>query len=173
MYIPTVLWAFNPIKLKGVTHWLHWYGLFFIIYIAIFGMKFKWTDWNKAVSLALFALFIGGEWWEIPVFVYDYLGKIGLLSNHWTGSIIDEAWIFSHVRRIYTLAACYLLGTLAKMKMTRMSWIFLGAGTIFCFLLLLPIGLGFRIGFPLLREMAHITSLGFIGIIIMEGIDVT
>jgi len=169
MYIPTVMWSINPIKLKGVTHWLHWYGLFFIIYMAVFGVRLKWTDWNKAASLALFALFIGGEWWEIPIFVYDYLGKIGVLKNWWTGSIIDNAWIFSHMRRVYTIAACFLLSSIAKVKMTRMGWIFLGAGTIFCFLLLLPIGLGFRIGFPLLLEMAHITALGFTGIIILAG----
>ena len=169
MYIPTVLWTFNPLKLKGVTQWLHWYGLFFIIYIAALGVKLKWTDWNKAAAIALIALFIGGEMWEIPIFVYDYLGKIGVLNNYWTGSILDEIWVFSHVRRLYTLAACYLLATLAKVKMTRMGLIFLVAGMSFCFILLLPIGLGFRIGFTFIREMAHITSLGFTGIIILEG----
>lgn len=169
MYIPTVLWAFNPIKMRGVTPWLHWYGLFFIFYIAVFGMKLNWTDWNKASSIALFAIFIAGEWWEIPIFVYDYLGKINILNNVWTGSIIDGAWIFSHMRRIYTIAACFLLGTIAKIEMTPRSWIFLLTGTVICFILLLPIGLGYHIGHKLLVPLAHITSLSFTGIIILDG----
>lgn len=171
VYFPTVIMTFNPLKLKGVTQWLHWYGLFFIIYMAAFGVKLKWTDWNKAATMALFALFIGGELWELPIFAYDYLGKVGILHNYWTDSILNEIWIFSHIRRIYTLAACYLLSTLAKIRMTRMGWIFLASGIGFCMILLLPIGLGIRIGFTFVLEMAHITSLSFTGIIIMEGMD--
>ncbi len=171
MFIPTVLWASDPLSLKAVTPWMHWYGLFFIFYIAVFGMKLKWTDWNKAASISLFALFIAGEWWEIPIFVYDFLGKINILNNAWTGSIIDEPGIFSHMRRIYTEAACFLLGTIAKIEMTRMGWIFIGAGTVFCFILLLPLGLGYHFGHRLLVELAHITSLIFTGIIILEGFN--
>lgn len=171
-YIPTVLLTFNPMKIKGVTQWLHWYGLFFIVYMAAFGFKLKWTNWNKAAAISIFALFIGGEWWELAVFVYDFLGKMGLLQNAWTGGTIDLGYLFTHIRRLYTLAACILLATIAKVKMTRIGWVFLGAGTVFCFLLLLPIGLGIRIGFPYLREMARITALSFTGIIILEGFDV-
>lgn len=171
MYIPTVLLTFNPLKIKGVTHWLHWYGLFFIIYMAIFGYTFNWTHWNRAASISLFALFIAGEWWELPIFTYDYLGKIGLLQNSWTHGIIDLGWTFSHVRRVYTLSACALLGTIAKVKLTRMGWIFVVAGTFFCYLLLLPIGLGIRLAFIYTREMAHLTALAFTGIIILEGLD--
>jgi len=159
------------VKLKGVTQWMQWYGLFFIIFIAVFGMKFNWTDWNRAASLSLFALFIAGEWWEIPVFVYDYLGKMGVLNNEWTGSILDSPWIFSHMRRIYTLAACILLGAIAKLKMTRMGWMFLGAGTIICTVLFIPCGLGIPYTVRYLGEMARITSLCFTCIIVLEGFD--
>jgi len=171
MSIPTVLWAYNPLHLKAVTPWLHFHGIFFIVYIVVFGMKLKWTKWNKAASFTLFTLFIAGEWWEIPVFVYDFLGKIGVLDNCWTGSIIDNPWIFSHMRRIYTVAACILLGTLAKLKMTRMGWMFLGAGTIICTVLLLPCGIGIPSKFIYLGELARITSLCFTCIIVLEGFD--
>lgn len=171
MYITTILWIFKSITLRGVTPWLQWYGLFFMIYIAVFGMKLKWTDWNRAASLTLFTLFIAGEWWEIPIFVFDFLGKIGILNNYWTGSIIDQPWIFSHIRRIYTLSACILLGVIAKLKMTHEGWLFLGVGTLICFILLLPCGIGVRTGPIAFREMARITSLCFTGIIILEGID--
>lgn len=169
IYIPTVLLTFNPIKIKGVTQWLHWYGLFFIVYIAAFGAKLKWTDWNQAAAISIFALFIGGEYWEIPIFIYDVLAKLGILHNSFSDGYMDAGWLFTHVRRLYTLAACYLLATLANVKMTRIGWIFIGAGTAFCFLLLLPIGLGIRVGFLYLREMARITALSFTGIIILEG----
>lgn len=171
MYIPTIILTFNPLKTKGVTQWLNWYGLFFIFYIAIFGMKYNWKDWNKAAAISLFALFLGGEWWELGAFVYDYLGKMGLLQNRWTGGIMDLGWIFSHIRRVYTLAACVLLGTIAKVKITHIGWMFLGAGTIICFILLLPIGLGIRTSPLAYREMARITALSFTGIIILEGLD--
>jgi len=171
MYIPTVLWAFNPVKLKGVTQWMQWYGLFFIIFIAVFGMRFRWTDWNKAASLSLFALFIGGEWWEIPIFVWDYLAIIGVVENIWTGNILDLAWLFTHNRRLYTLAVCFLVGSIAKIKMTHMGWLFLAGGTIICFLLLLPCGLGILTGPIAFREMARITALCFTSIIILEDLD--
>ena len=171
MYIPTIILTFKPLNLKGVTPWMNYYGLFFIIYIAVFGMKFYWTDWNKAASISLFALFIAGDWWEYPIFVYDYLGKIGILENWWSGSHIDNAWIFSHIRRVYTISACFLLGTIAKIKMTNMSWIFLGAGTLLYFILLLPLGLGYDIKPIFLGEITRITSLIFTCLIILEGFD--
>ena len=171
MYIPTVLLAYNPPILKGVTPGIHLYGLFFIFYIAIFGLKLKWTNWNKAASIALFALFVAGEWWEIPVFIYDYIGKIGILDNEWTGSILDKAWIFSHMRRIYTLTTCYLLSTIFKVKMTPIGWLLLVAGTVICSILLLPLGLGINRGLHILVTMARITSLSFVGMIILEGLD--
>jgi len=171
MYIPTVLLAYNPPILKGVTPGIHLYGLFFIFYIAIFGLKFKWTNWNKAASIALFALFIAGEWWELPVFIYDYLGKIGILDNEWTGSILDKAWIFSHMRRIYTLTTCYLLSTISKVRMTSIGWILLVAGTVICSILIFPLGLGINRGLHTLVTLARITSLSFTAIIIFEGLD--
>lgn len=171
MYIPTVLWAFNPIKLKGVTQWLQWYGLFFIIFIAVFGMKFNWKDWNKAASLSLFALFIAGDWWEIPIFTWEILAIFGVVKNIWTGNIIDAAWAFTHVRRLYTLATCFAVGAIAKVKMTRMGWLFLVSGTIMCFLLLLPCGIGVDTRPIAFREMARITALTFTCIITLEGLD--
>ena len=171
MYIPTVLLSLNPLQIKGVTHWLHWYGLFFIIYMVLFGVRFKWTDWNKAAAISIFALFIAGEWWEIPIFTYDYLGKIGLLKNNWSHGIITVGYIFTHVRRLYTLSACVLLATLAKIKLTRMGITYIVAGTLFCYLLLLPLGLGIRLVFIYTREMAHLTALAFTGLIIEEGLS--
>lgn len=171
MYIPTVILAFNPIILKGVTPGIHLYGLFFIFYIAIFGLKLNWTNWNKAAAIALFALFVAGEWWEIPVFIYDYLGKVGILNNEWTGSILDKAWIFSHMRRIYTLTTCYLLSTISKVRMTPIGWLLLIAGTVICSILLLPLGLGSHRGLHILVTMARITSLSFTAMIILEGLD--
>ena len=173
MYIPTVLLSYSSLTLKGVTPGLHLYGLFFIFYMAIFGLKLNWTNWNKAASIALFALFIAGEWWELPVFLYDYLGKIGILENKWTRSILDMQWIYSHMRRIYTLTSCYLLSTLCKVKMTHTGWLLLIAGSLICLLLILPLGLGYRSLPPILVTLARITSLSFMGIIIMEGLDVT
>lgn len=171
MYIPTVIWVYEPLSLSGVTKWMHWYCLFFIFYMALFGVAFKWTDWNKAASLALFALFISGDWWEIPIFIWEILAVMGIFNNVWTGNVLDAAWAFTHNRRFYTLATCYLVGALTKMKMTRVGWMFLGAGTIICFILLLPIGLGIRTSPIAYREMARITALCFTGIIMKEGLD--
>lgn len=171
MYIPTIILAFDPLILRGVTPGIHLYGLFFIFYIALFGMKLNWTNWNKAAAIALFTLFVAGEWWELPVFVYDYLGKIGILDNEWTGSLLDQAWIFSHMRRIYTLATCYLLVKICKVKMKTVGWLLLIAGTVNCTILLLPLGLGSPRGLHMLVTMARITSLSFAGMIILEGID--
>ena len=44
MYIPTVLLSYSSLTLKGVTPGLHLYGLFFIFYMAIFGLKLNWTN---------------------------------------------------------------------------------------------------------------------------------
>lgn len=171
MYVPTVLWVHEPLNLSGVTQWMHWYSLFFIFYMAFFGVVFNWTDWNKAASLSLFALFIAGEWWEIPIFTWEILAVYGIVENIWTGNVLDVAWLFTHNRRFYTLAACYLVGAIANIKMTRVGWMYLGAGTMICFILLLPIGLGIRTGPLAFREMARITTLCFTAIIMREGLD--
>lgn len=163
----------NPFNIPGVPVSLHWYGLFFILYLVLFGKKFRWTDWNKVVVISVYCLFIAGELWEIPVFVYDYLGKINVLHNKWTGSIIDNVWIFSHIRRVYTLVSCYAISQIAKINFTRLGYIILVVELVLTSLLLSPLGFGFHSVFPYLDEIARITSLFLTGIIIWEGLGAT
>ena len=170
-YILTVYVSFNPIKVPGVTTWLHWYGLFYIYFMLLFGSKFKWSQWNKAVVISVYALFIAGDFWEFPVFIYDYLGKIGMLQNAWTGTVIDLPWIFSHIRRVYTLLSCYALYLIAKIKITSVGWNFIWGGAILSFMLLFPLAVGFQTLFPYLTDMARISTIGFTGIVIWEGLD--
>lgn len=170
-YIITVYVSYNPFKIPGVTTWLHWYGLFYIFYMLLFGSKFQWTNWNKAAVISVYCLFIAGDLWEIPVFIYDYLGKIGMLQNEWTGTILNTAWLFSHIRRAYTLLSCYALSLIAGVKFTQIGFVYLIAQTIITFILLFPLAIGFHSLFPYLTDMARITALGFTGIIIWEGLN--
>jgi len=161
----------NPFDIPGVPKALYWYGIFFILYLALFGSKFKWTYWNKAVFISVYSLFIAGELWELPIFVYDYLGKVNILQNEWTGSIIDNAWIFSHMRRAYTIVTCYALSQIARIKLTRVGYILLSTEIVLTSLFLVPIGIGLHSSFPYLIEIARITSLILVGIIVREGLD--
>jgi len=108
IYALTVYAAYNPARIQGLTNWLHYYGFYLLLYILLVGYRKGWTDFNRVLGMGLFITFIAGELWEVPIFIYDALGKLGVLNNQWSGSVFNYPWFESHVRRLYTLGSAIL-----------------------------------------------------------------
>lgn len=128
--LAAIYFAFNPIQIVHVTLWFHYYCLYGVLYLVLFGSRFGFKSFHKALAITLFSLFIVGDLWEIPVFIYD------LVFNH--GFAPGLIWWLSHIRRVYTVAAAILLGKLQTIKLDRLSWSSLGLATVITFIVLLP-----------------------------------
>lgn len=126
----SVYFAVYPIQIVHVTLWMHYYCLYGVLYLVLFGSRFNFQSFHKALAITLFTLFIVGDLWEIPVFIYDYI------FNH--GFAPGLIWWMSHIRRVYTIAAAVLLAKLQPIKLDRLSWGMLGLASVFTFIVLLP-----------------------------------
>jgi len=126
----TILIAVNPIFVPKVTFWLHYYGLFAIIYILLIGHKTRFQKFNIALSLAILMLFIAGDLWEIPQFIYDFA------FNH--NGNPDPLFVVSQIRRVYTFAVFVLFIQLSGIKLNGYFLSLLGIAVSWCFVLLLP-----------------------------------
>jgi hypothetical protein len=104
-FATTVYLSYNPPTITNVTYWLPYYSLFFMIYILLLLPKYGTAQFNKIMACAIFMLFIAGDLWELPVFIYDFVGK---------GFVADSVWWFSHIRRLYTLGVFVLFTQLAQ-----------------------------------------------------------
>jgi len=130
LLILTTNLALFPILMPKVTFWLTYYCLFAIIYLLFYGYKYKYKQFFFVSALAIYSLFVAGDLWEIPVFIYDYF------FNH--AMQPDQSWTWSHIRRLYTIAVFYLLVKEAKLKISLGNIPFLIIGSMWGFVLLLP-----------------------------------
>lgn len=125
-----VYFAVYPIQIVHVTLWFHYYCLYGVLYLILIGSRLGFHQFHKALAITLFALFIVGDLWEIPVFLYDFV------FNH--GFAPGLIWWVSHVRRLYTVASAILLTSLARIQVDRVSLTLLWVATVTTFLVLLP-----------------------------------
>jgi len=171
LFIFSTALAFNPIRIKGVTPWLHWYTLALSLYVLFFGYRYRFERFFKVLATGMFMVFLAGEWWEIPIFLYDYLGKIGVVVNRWTGSVIDGPWIFSHIRRVYTLAVAYLFVSVTGFRENGKTKIILYVGTLISFLMLLPFAFGTKMWFNTTTTTVRVICLFLMGWMVWEGFE--
>ena len=109
--IASVWLAYNPVKVYGISLWLHWYGLYGLVYLVLFGARLGYTAFNRALALTIMALFIAADIWELPAIINDYIFK--------KNGVADAAWYASQVRRVYTLAVYFLFAKLTGFKWNR------------------------------------------------------
>lgn len=155
----TVYIAHHPLQVPNVTSWLHYYGLYLLVYLTLIGQKFKYKHFNKALALSVMALFIAGDLWEIPEFIYDFVFK--------HGGVADMVWWMSHVRRLYTLATFILFCKLGRIRFDRVSVLLFVFATVSGFLFLLP---SVHM-FPEQTTAARITYLLAFGLITYRGVS--
>lgn len=167
----TIILAVNPLRLKGVTAWLHYYSFFLIIYLLLVGHRYDYKNFNKVFAIGIFMVFLAGEWWEFPVFIFDFLGKTGVLINKFTGTTLDGPWIFSHIRRLYTLASAWLFILLTKVKSNGLNKSLFAIGSLSVFLMLYPLANGRQLAFEMSTTMARIICLSFMGYIVYSGLS--
>lgn len=168
----TVYLAYHPLRLSKLTPWMHYYTLFLMVYLLVIGFKYNYDQFNRALAIGMFTLFIAGDLWEIPIFIYDFLGKLGIMSNSWTHTLIDTKWIFSHVRRIYTAASAHLFFLVTGVRFDRKSYIILFTSLGLAFLLLLPVGMNrARSLFKLGTTVTRIVFFSLFGYAVWYGVD--
>ena len=149
----TLYLSLNPMHIQNVTWWLGYYTLFALIYIMILLTKYPLTQFNKILAITLWMLFICGELWELPVFLYDYIGK---------QFIANAEWYTSHIRRLYTLATLILFADLTHIQL-RKSGLLLCVSMILFFVLDFPQVLS---AFPFVNTLARLVSL-YIGAVFL------
>jgi len=130
LFFPTVYLSFYPLTIPKVTWWIHYYTLFLMIYLLFLGWKTSFKKFNKVLAISIWTLFIAGDLWELPQFIYDYI------FNH--NGVVDSMWMISHIRRVYTVAVFGLMCKLSGLKVTKVMVFSLLIATVWGFLLLLP-----------------------------------
>jgi len=60
------------------------YGVFFMVYLALMTFKLGHRNFNKAMSITLLLSYVLTEYWEIPIFVSGYLGLFDKEYATWT-----------------------------------------------------------------------------------------
>lgn len=157
--IATIYLAFHPPNIENVSYWLPYYTLFLMIYIMLLIPKYGTKQFNKILALAIFMLFIAGEWWELPVFVYDFIGK---------GGVADVGWWFSHVRRVYTLATFLLFTKLAQTHFRKPTIIATAVfGSWLFALMLLPTTIAF---YPFLPTITRLLGMYLFGVMTVAAL---
>lgn len=161
LFVLTAWLAFNPLQIPKITRWLHWYSFFLMAYILIFTVRFSYAQLNKILALGLWMVFIAGDWWEYPIFFYDFFGWVnGFHFWHvdlWT-------WLSSHIHRAYVLASLVLMWKMAGLKVNRCNLLLVFLGTVISFAALYPYA-----GFAPLVNSVHVLCLSLFGGIVYFG----
>lgn len=117
LLVVTIYLAFNPIKMVNITHFLSYYTLFILIFILVLLPKFGANNFNKVLATSILIAFIAGEFWELPVFLYDGISKFFGFQLYSEGFTVN--WFTSHIRRLYTLASFFLLRMLTGFRINK------------------------------------------------------
>ena len=122
-----------PPDIPKVTSWIaHYSGALFLFN---FILAYKWglDRFNRILAVGAWSVFIVADWWEIPVFVYGFLGSFNGIYSSWSGTWADQ------IHHIYVILSIFLFIGVARPQMAR--WILAGVGilgTTSSFLALLP-----------------------------------
>lgn len=167
----TCFWAFWAPYLPKVSYWLMYYGLFLLINLLVFGVKFRF-QFCRTLAVSLWCLFIMGSFWELPIILYDVLGFLFLpflkRFSSWVGTYTLTQWVLSHINRAYVLASLILFVRLASLKRTRFNMFLIGSGLILNMAVLFM-----RTGSNWLyvETVAHIIGYGFFTLAVLDGLQ--
>ncbi|MHA1829066.1 MAG: hypothetical protein ACTSX6_10525 [Candidatus Heimdallarchaeaceae archaeon] len=114
---------------KYPTWILEIYIFFFMGLLAFFTLYFGHQKFSKILATSLLIIFVGAEYWEIPIFLYSHFHIFGHPYITMGGGI----------HQIYVLTAFLLLCILNDLKFTKKTVLFLSAGVLFSFVLTPPI----------------------------------
>lgn len=161
----TILLSYNPLRIPKVTSWFHYYTLFIVLYTLIFTYALGFHRFNKAFAMSIFMVFVASEWWEIPVFIYDYFGVLGGLFGGGI-QLNSTRWFMSHIHRVYVLVSFFLFTKVTNFKFNRVNASLLLLGSALSFLFLAPL----RFLFVDPNTVTRITCLGLFGLIGYFGV---
>ena len=135
LFFLTVWLAYNPMRIPKITDWLHWYTFFLMAYLFIITVKVRYINIGKVLALSLWMVFIAGDWWELPVFIYDGFGFI----NGWhVWHVSITQWIASHIHRAYVFVTFLLMVVLTKFQFNKKNISLAILGTVISFVTLYP-----------------------------------
>ena len=154
----TIYLAYYPTRTEGISYYLHYYGIFGLICIMLYGFRYDFREFPKVVALTVFTLFIAGDLWEIPEFLCD------AIFRH--NGILNIIWLASQIRRVYTVAVAVLFQRLSGFSFNSINLAVFGAATLLSFIFLLPPdGLKLVTGWQLtiLSRMVYMPSFALVG----------
>lgn len=166
----TCFWAVYAPRIPQMSYWVMYYGVFLLLNLALFGFKLKF-QFCRALAVSLWALFVMGAFWELPIILYDVFGFLFLPFlkhfNTWVGPFTLSQWVFSHVNRAYVLAVLILFVELVKIRRTRLNMLLISVGLTLNMIILL-----FRFGsYSLIVEtIAHIIGYAFFTLAVLDGL---
>ena len=138
-----------------IPRYLNFYFFGGAAYLILLGPLYHWRHFNKALAVSLWLLFVAAEFWEIPIFVHDFLRKPP-----------DVTWWMSQVRRVYAVAAFVLMVKLSGFKFNKVNLALLVIGVAIIFGLL-PEYSPPRVNV----DLAHAVALGVFGLVGWFGLD--
>jgi len=168
---PIVYTSINPFVVHGVSLWLNYYFFFLMVYLLLFGFKKNYNEFWKVLAFSLMSLFVAGDLWELPIFLYDFMGKMKWIVNPWNYSVFDMAWMVSHIRRLYTLSVFILLSKISGLTLNRRNGAILLLATFTSFVLLLPLGLNVHLLANPLAVLTRIMYMSLFGAFIYIGLS--
>ncbi len=149
------IWAvIFPPDIPKVTSWIaHYSGALFLFN---FILAYNWglDRFNRILAVGAWAVFIVADWWEIPVFVYGFLGSFNGIYSSWAGTWADQ------IHHVYVILSILLFISVARPQVSRR--ILAGGGilgTTWSFVALIP-------GIPWGLSLARIGPLLAFGILL-------
>ena len=135
--------------------WL--YIMFIGVYLILYWRRYKET--GPALCCALLVAFIVADYWEIPVFVYGYLGAFDGFFNRY----IQHGYLVHHA---YVIACFYLFKKLTNFAFTKVNkTLFIGELAL-SFILVAP----FCYWIPFISYWLRLIPLILIGIAFYQGV---
>lgn len=120
----------------------------------------KYRDLGPTLCVSLLSAFIIADYWEIPVFVYGYLGSFaGRYAQY-----IQQGYLIHHV---YVLACCWLFQRLTGFHFNRKNASLILVALGLSFLFLSP----FCDLVPYRAKLARLIPLILVGYALFEGSD--
>lgn len=132
----------------GVTKNLFLYVNFAFLNFGLISDKFKKMDSSKVFACTLLIVFIMAEYWEIPIYIYGYLGTFNGLYKCY----VPFGWFIHH---IYVFAVFLLYRKMSNFKFTKLNIAIFETGIVAGLILVAP---QFRNLIPFFSVTVRITS---------------
>ena len=162
-----LIFFLHPLRISKISSWIPIYMLFLMLYVEMFTAKMG--NFAKGLAVSLWTIFVAADYWELPVFTYDFVGLvIPPLRNHYSNWLLNftwNQWYYSHIHRLYVIVSFVLFVWLAHFRFNRRNLGLLAIGTLVSFYVLYPY---WRV--PYIDIIARAVTLAYFGVVVYLGL---